>query len=377
MRWSTFAWPWLLGVSLVAQAPPAAGQDAGRTVIERRTLHEDLYLTGSQVDVRATVDGDVVAAGGRVRVGDVVKGDVLAAGGDVTIEGRVADDVRVAGGLVTLRATIGGDVTAAGGSVSLAPEAVVDGKAWLAGSEIDVRGRIGRWLKAVGRTVRVGGEIGGDVHVVARTVEVLPGTRIHGALVYRSPQPATIPPGTEITGGVRYEAAQWPGSGRRLRAIGIALAATALAGLVLAAVVFAALFPGVATASARAIRTAPWTSLGLGFAVLVATPVAGALLIATLVGAPVGVALLALYGVALLAGVLVGATWLGALPTRLFRLGPSRGRVLVAGLVGVAVLAVLQFVPIVGALVLAVTLILGLGGLVLHGYRRYAVSPLG
>jgi hypothetical protein len=375
MRWSTLAWLWLLGVLLVAQAPRAAvGQEAGRTVIERRTLHEDLYLAGGEVDVWATVEGDVVAAGGRVRVGDRVTGDVLAAGGDVTIEGRVADDVRVAGGVVTVRAEIGGDLAAVGGTVRLPPDAVIEGKAWLAGGEVDARGRVGRWLRAAGRTVRLGGEVAGDVEVVAGRVEVLPGTRIRGALVYRSPQAATIPPGVEIAGGVRYEPAGWPEAGRALRAMAIALAVAALAALLLAAAVLAGFFPAVSAESVRAIRAAPWTSLAVGFAALVATPVAAALLVATVVGAAVGIALFALYVVALLAGLLVGATFVGAFPAGLFRRGSSRGRVLASALVGAAALAVIQLVPVLGTLVAALVLIAGLGGLAIHGYRRYMDS---
>jgi len=362
---------WLVAAALAA---PGLAQEAGRTVVERGTVREDLYLAGGRVDVLATVEGDVVAAGGRVRLGRDVRGDVLAAGGDVTVEGRVADDVRVAGGLVTLRAEVGGDVTAVGGSVTLPPEATVRGKAWLAGGEVDARGRVGGWLRAAARTVRLGGEIGGDVHVVATTVEVLPGTRIRGALVYRSLRPAAIPPGVEIAGGVRHEPADVPEVGRVLRGVGLALVAATVGGVLPAGAVLGLLFPGLTAASAAAVRRSPWRSLGVGFATLVAAPAAGVVLVATVVGAPVGLALLALYAVAVLAGLLVGATCLGALGTRLFRREPTRGRVVATTLTGVVALALLQLVPVAGALLAGLALVLGLGGMTLHGYRVYGAG---
>jgi hypothetical protein len=135
-------------------------------------------------------------------------------------------------------------------------------------------------------------------------------------------------------------------------------------------------FPGVTAASARMIRSAPWKSLAVGFAVLVAAPVAAVILIVTLVGLPLGLALMALYVLVLLLGLFVGATWLGSMGARLLRGDASRGRMLLSLLVGVLVLALLALVPMLGPIVEALAVILGIGGWSIHGYRRYMGAPV-
>jgi hypothetical protein len=363
----------LLAAWLALASPMSlAAQDTGGTILRRGEVADDLYLAGGRIDVAATVQGDVVAAGGRLNLGDWVRGDVLAAGGDVTVRGRVLDDVRVAGGLVAVRANVGGDVTAVGGTVSVGPEARIAGRAWLAGGEVDIQGRVARSVRAAGRTVRISGEVDGDVTLAAAEVEILPTARVRGTLVYRSPREATVAPGAQITGGIRHEPATWPAPGRVARAIGLVIAVAILGGFAVAGIAVALLLPGLAASSARAISSAPWTSLAVGFAVLVATPVAAAVLVATLLGAPLGVALAALYVVTLIVGLLVGVTWVGAPVTRLFRHDPSPGRVMLSVLIGLLVVAALQLVPVVGGAILMLLMILGIGGGLVHTYRLYS-----
>jgi hypothetical protein len=363
----------LLAVWLALASPTSlAAQETGGTILRRGEVADDLYLAGGRIDVAATVQGDVVAAGGRLSLGDWVRGDVLAAGGDVTVRGSVLDDVRVAGGLVAVRANVGGDVTAVGGTVSVGPEARIAGRAWLAGGEVDVQGRVARSVRAAGRTVRIGGEVDGDVTLAAAEVEILPTARVRGTLVYRSPREATVAPGAQIAGGIRHEPATWPAPGRAARAIGFVIAVAILGGLAVAGIALALLLPGLAVSSARAITSAPWTSLAVGFAVLVATPVAAAVLMATLLGGPLGVALAALYVVTLIVGLLVGVTWVGAPVTRLFRHDPSPGRVMLSVLIGLLVVAALQLVPVVGGAILMLLMILGIGGGMVHTYRLYS-----
>lgn len=358
----------LLGI---AGTVPVRAQEAGGTLVKRGTFADDLYLAGSRIDVLADVDGDVVAAGGRVSVGQVVRGDVVAAGGQVTVAGEMRDDVRVVGGAVDLAADVGGDAVAAGGSVSVTPETRVQGRAMFAGGEVDVRGRFGRWLRAAGGTVRVGAEVRGDVELAAGTIEVLPSARIEGNLTYHSPRPATIHPEARIAGTVTHrpvEAPRWsawaPMAGWLVR---IALVVS----LVLAGVVLVLLFPGFTAGAVQTLKGSALRSLGLGFALWVATPVAAALLAATGVGIPLGVALAAAYAIALLAGLLVALAFVGAAATGGLRAG-TRGRMLVSVVVGVVVLGIVMLLPLAGAAVMLLGLVWGLGALALYGHRLYA-----
>lgn len=358
----------LIVATLLLVCSRGAAQQVGETVTKRGTILEDIYLAGGTVDVSADVHGDVTAAGGRVLIGQRVTGDILAAGGTVDIGGDVLDDVRAAGGTVMLHGHVGGDAIVAGGTVLLGPEATVDGRAWLGGGDIQIAGRVATRLKAAARRIVIAGTVLGDVRITAQQVEILPSARIDGSLTYQSPHTALIDSGAVIGGDVvRLPYHQPPIAGKVLRQLIWVVALGALgAALIL-------VFPGFSQGTGRTLGEEPWKSVGLGAAVLVGTPVAAVLLMVTVVGSALGVAGLVVYGLALVAGFLTGALCTGDLLVAWLHRGapPSLGTSILALLVGLIVIALLRWIPLVGGLVSLGVLLFGSGGLVLHGYRAW------
>ncbi|MFQ5657848.1 MAG: hypothetical protein ACE5G5_09930, partial [Candidatus Methylomirabilales bacterium] len=182
---SFLRWVLLPGLLLVVHPSLPLAQDSGDVIVKRGTIHDDLYVAGGNVKILADVDGDVAAAGGRVTVDRLVKGDVIVAGGFVDVSGQVLDDVRAAGGYVILDGQIGGDAISAGGKVTVGPATEIGGRAWLAGGDVDMAGRVGRDFKAAAGSITISGQVQGDVELVAREIEVLPTARIAGNLTYR------------------------------------------------------------------------------------------------------------------------------------------------------------------------------------------------
>jgi hypothetical protein len=266
---------------------------------------------------------------------------------------------------------VAGDAVVAAGSVTVAPETQVGGRAWFAGGEVDVRGRLRRSLHAAGGTVRVGAEVQGDVEVAGATVEVLPSARIGGDFTYRSPQPAVIHSDARIAGTVTHVRAELPPGRRWAAAVGWVARVALVVGLIVAGLALVLLFPGFTAGAVEALRAAPWRSLALGFALWVAVPVAAALLAATGIGLPLGLAVIAAYLVALLAGLLVAAASVGSVVTRGVRNG-ARGRLALAVVLGIVVLGLLTLVPLAAALAAALGLVWGLGALAVHGHHVYA-----
>lgn len=350
----------------------ALGQQAGEIVILQGDVKEDSYLAGGSVYVRGRVTGDVVAAGGQVEIDNKVSADVLAAGGSVKILSAVGDDVRVVGGHVRIDAAVGGDAIAAGGNVTLTPSARVRGRAWLAGGEVGVFGKVGKGLRAAGGHIVIAGQVTGDVELAARSIEIEPGAVITGTLRYRSPTEAKIASGATIGGAVVREemAVGRPGARAAGRVAGIGFSV----GLVLAAIVLFLLFPVASIGAARVISDSPWKSLGIGFAVLVVTPLAIVLLCATLIGALLAFAALALYLVLLLVGFLTGAICLGDLGLRRFggkRRQASKGWRVLSIVAAFVALAIIGWLPVLGGLACFAVLLFGLGGAALYLARRY------
>ena len=102
----------------------------------------NVYLAGAEVHTEGPIAGDLVAAAGRIRVAHAVGGASVFAAGSIEVYGNIGDDLRAAGGVIGGAGHVGGEALLAGGSVALGPYSEIDGRAWIAGNDIVVGGRL-------------------------------------------------------------------------------------------------------------------------------------------------------------------------------------------------------------------------------------------
>lgn len=345
----------LLGLALLLPVPVAAVSDSGDSIVERGPIDDDYYAAGGTIDIDAVVAEDVIVAGGEIEVGHQIGGDLIAAGGSLQIHGRIGDDARIAGGELIIDASIGDDLAASGGSITLTRSSRVGGDAWIAGGEVLMAGTVEQNLKIIGGEIRLSGHVLGDVELEGGDIQILDGAQIDGDLVYLSPQPAVTAAGSRIDGQVLHE----PGDpGYDDRGFGLFFSLT----LMVASILLYLCFPNYTRAAAARVGSDPWNSLGLGFVVLVATPVAAFILMLLVVGLWVGLSLLAMYAVALLVGFLVGCFFLAELGAGWFKQNlASTARRLIAVIIVIFILGLLQTIPLAGGLLLFLLLLFGLG----------------
>ncbi|MEW5756089.1 MAG: hypothetical protein AB1810_07270 [Pseudomonadota bacterium] len=351
-------------------------QEHGGFVYRAGVVEDDLYLAGGRVQVNAEVTGDVLAAGGHVLVENQVSGDVMAAGGAVEIRGQIADDVRAVGGQVQLRGVVGGDAVVAAGDVVLARGARVAGRAWLNGGEVEVAGQVDRELRINGGTVVIAGEVAGDAIVTARTLKLLPQAVIRGALHYRGPQAAEIDPQAKVVGDIRYE----PLRRHEMPEFSFAWAIVLLFGLTLAL-----WLPGVAAYlafgdcllhTARTIGERPGVAFGLGLAIAFATPPLSVLLLASGIGAVLGLALLLCYALSMIAAWIVGVFFLSDAVLRRWSSGKQQRKSwqLLYNFSAVIAVCLVAMIPLLGQLALLGLIILGIGAIYYQVYRNFLVG---
>ena len=329
----------------------------------------NVYTAGGEVRPAQPVRGDLVAAGGRIVLEQPVGGDAALAGGSVDVRAPVGDDLRVAGGSIGIENKVGGDLFAAGADVALRPGAVVTGAAELNAASIVVQGRIDGGLRGRAQKIVVDGEVAGPTHLVAERIELGANARLTGPLTYVSPAEIVRAEGAVVQGPVTREAA--PGGGPARAAgqgsgsggFGAPGAVALYVALFAITSGFVLLMPRFTQAAAARLRAAPWTALGTGSVALVALPILTLLLFITLLGIPLGLALMALAPVLLLAGFAVGVLGLAGLPAlasrgpaRADRAGPRLGRLALTLLLVLLV----GLVPVAGALFIS---LLGLAGL--------------
>ena len=361
----------LVMVGLLLLPPMRAGAadpEVGRTVAS------DVYAFGGGVDVQADVEGDLVAGGGRVVNAKRVQGNLMAAAGSVVIGGTVMRNVRAGGGAVTISGRIVRNLNAGGGTVVVTPEAVIGGRARLVGGEVRMAGTIVKTLYAAGAVVVLGGEVQGDVELVAQEIEVLPTARIQGSLTYWSPRDARISPQAKIEGAITHNLPELP---RTLARTGTALVTVSrllfTAGLIVTGIALYLLFPRFTLLASQTIGSDPLKSLGLGALLCVAVPVAAILTMFTILGIPLGLILFLAYLASLLMGFLVTAFFLGDVGARAFLPRPRHSkpvRVLCL-VVALGVMALVNQLPYVGGALMVVAVLMGLGAMSLDIWRHW------
>jgi hypothetical protein len=257
---------------------------------------------------------------------------VMAFGGDIAVPaGEQADVVFVANGDADIAGTVN-------------TLTVIDGNATLRAATVEHVFIISGSL-----ALEDGSTVLGDVRSIESTV--------------------TQAEGTEIAGEVKGVDAELIALGAFL---GPALLLFAI-GLLVASLVAGLLLVAVGTRQVRAaeqvIATEPLKVFGTGLFAAILIPILAIAAIVTIVGAPLGLGVL-LGALPLLAfvGFLVGGIFLGEelLGTRK---EPSAARPYRGALLGIFLLQVIGLVPFVGGLATAVASILGLGAILLLGWR--------
>jgi cytoskeletal protein CcmA (bactofilin family) len=375
----------LAGVPAGAQFSAAGGpaaESAAESALRRDGVASygtrNLYRAGRTVRAGAPVEGDFHAAGSRVIVDADVKGDAILVGGAVEVRNAVGGDLRTAAGKLIVDAPVDGDVLIAGSEIALERGSRIGRDALIAGRSVDVRGTVGGELTVYAQQVIIAGAITGKVRLVAEDIELLDGARIGGTLSYTSPNEIKRSAGAQIEGEVtrrepqkapQTEPSRESGDDDGWGLLGALLWAL---GLFLFGVVLHWAAPVYATEAARRALGDHLAALGLGFALLIATPIAAGLAILTIVGIPLGASALALYPVLLLAGYLTGVS---AVAQRMRQsLGPKSSPSGVARLLWLAVtlvvLLVIGLIPFLGWLISAWVLLAGTGGLALAARAR-------
>lgn len=362
-----------LNVALVVLACVLSGHALERrsgasvAVAQNETINDTLVAHGDAVEVDGVINGDLIAQGHLVAVRGTVKGNVFVFAQHIEIEGNVEGSVVSWGQTITVRGNLARNLYSWSQFLRLEPSAEVSGDVISGCQDANLEGKVERDATLFAATAAVRGLFGHDLIVRGGRVSLNPPTRVSGNLeVYvSSPKDLHLAPGVVIVG--KTETHLKHAVSRFARAHFYIWQAIWLAAAFLVGLVAIWLVPGFFRSVSQAVGQG-WRSPLLGFAVLVATPVAVVLAAITMVGLPLAILTLLFYGTGLyLAQIFVG-TFLGQLVLR--RNTSGRGQMIETLIIGLVILTIAFQIPYaVGMIIRLITVCFGLGAFAWHIYH--------
>lgn len=343
-----------------------AGEAA--TVSVTTVIEDDLYIAGGNVIIQGTVLGDLIAAGGIVEISGNVTGDVMAGAGNVIINGEVGDDVRVGAGNVIINGNIADDLIVGTGTLFLADDAMIGGDAVFGSGQVELRGDVGGDILGGAEDVTLAGYVDGDVELGVASLNILPTASINGSLKYSGPEEAEIPSGVVKEDITFIEYVDEIEEDERVTGAGFVVWwLIKYLSLVLVGLVSLAIWPKRTYLVADRIKESPLKNFGLGFLLVIAGFVGSILLFVTVIGVPLGFALLFLtlfdlYATRIFFGLLIGKY--------IFSKLGRESKPWLEMVIGVFLLLILTSIPFVGFLIYLLVTFMAIGA-VYHEQKRY------
>jgi hypothetical protein len=360
----------LLAASMFATGAARAAEDD--------TAPSNAYMAGAEVRIDRAVEGDLVAAAGRIHIDQPIAGDAVLGAGSIDVQSSVGEDLRGAGGIVTLAGKVGHEVLLVAGRVILTPAAEVIGETWLAAASVTLGGRLVSAVRVYAREITVTGETYGPMELSGEHIEISDGARVHGDLTYTSSEAIKIHPLAQIDGKVTRQAKRLEANEPTATLPGLKpLRPVLLAALLAFGMLLLALCPRLTASSVRTLAAVPGTSLGLGTALFFGVPPVAVLLIITIIGIPIAVALILAQAIALVCGYMVTAVLIGQGIARTFgRKAPGGWQQYAFLAAAVLVLALVTSIPYLGVVLLVLACSAGLGAMVLQRFSRRTPRPM-
>jgi len=358
----------LLAILMTAiTATPVLAFDGrtGDTVVvgSGEVVDDDLYIGGSTISIDGTVNGDVLAVGSEIIINGRINGDLIAAGASVTINGEVTGAVRIAGATLEVKGNVGGDVVAAGASLSLASTASIGNDLVVGVGDASIDSPVGGDIFGGGGEITLSNTVGGNVKLGVDNLTLLPNASIEGNLIYTSQNEADIRSGAYIAGATTHKI---PPPEEREGGMGIVGKIIGFLMALALGIVLIVLAPGRMLAATNAIRHQTWPSLGWGAVLLFATPIAALIVCMTIVGVPIGLIGLVLYGIGIYIAHIITSLFMGRMIIgTLRRMEGAEGRGILIGslALGLFILTLLTMIPYASFFIWLAAVLFGFGAI--------------
>ena len=324
----------------------------------------DLIVTADDTRIDGDIDGDLIVFSKYVTVNGQVKGDVISFVRDLQINGAVDGNVRAFCQAVSLHAAVGKNVTAWTERLELDPKVRIGGSVIAGAKMVQLNGNVGGDVLAFAKEVEINGSLVRDLTVRARLLRIGAGAEVQGRTKYNGEHSADVSPTAKLSSPIEFTIHKRRPDHTNPRYYWhqtLLWGASFIFGLVLLLVA-----PGFLLDAANACKKYG-RAAGFGALVLITVPIAALLVCLTIVGIGVGVAALLLYVIAVYSAQIFVGMWTGE---KILGAGVGFGPALGRLALGLAIIRVIELVPLLGNVVAAIVVVWGLGALALTLYKN-------
>lgn len=328
------------------------------SIAEDQTIEGDFYSAAGKVNVSGSVEEDMIAAAGQISVNGTIGANAFLIGGQTDIHGVVKDDLRIIAGETTIAEPVEGDVLVVGGSVNILSTASIAGDVILFVGEAIIEGPVGGDVIGTVGILRVDSPVSGKIDVAVDQFTLGDRANIEGSVRYVSDQTVVKALNASVSGDMVRSDPVLPGSKPTVYSTSVPILI-----LLFSVLVWHLLSrKSLSIVTRRAVTKSPRPIL-LGIAVLFLAPVAGALLLVSVIGTVVGVIVLLGYALLIILSFTAVPAVLGKLLTLAFN-QPIKKTTVLSLFVGGVGIAFLMLLPVIGQVVFMVLVILTLGAMV-------------
>lgn len=357
-------------MTMVCFAKERDGGGKNLSIKENEIIRNDLFFVGDVINNMGTIQGDVFSTCYEFMNKGEITGDLIMGALDLRIEGTIGGDARILSGNAYISGEVSKNITAL--TNALVINGAVDGNVVAYGGSNIVNGIIGGNYRVKSGNIVINGIIKGDVTLEGDEIKFGPKAKIEGKLIYVSNEKVNIPKGMVIGGIERRPINKSLGNIDRLKnrfsAVETFLRILGDIGYFLIAYILYVLFKEKLNTSVGYILENKWRTLGIGILGVIGIPIISILFIISLIGIPLGIITLVLYGLLVYMAKIPVAQLIGNF---IFKEKQNTLLSLITGLVVVVILCNIPYLRIFTSLVMISS---GLGAYISMIYFKYKLS---
>ncbi len=264
------------------------------------------------------------------------------------------------GNLIEIVGTVNKDVFALGNKIEIAEPAEIGGSFYAAGNNVEINSDINGDIAIFARELSIADniKISGQANLYVEQVNFGEQVSIAGDIIYN--EDADLKGYSNIAHGGKLESYIETTYEPDIAEILLQKLFSTIALIIIIIVMlllFPKIYPKIKTIFTNSSEIVKSGVIGLG--ILVGTPVASILLLFTVIGVPISLLLLTIYGIMIYLAQAFTGIWLGHLITT--GLIKTKTNPYVEALAGIVVLAILSLVPYFGSVIGFFSLLIGLG----------------